>query len=98
MLTAVDRDGTLQGFDCSLPDYLGSRIDLPLTLNGGLGNWMHVRNAFSIPGVGAVCTSNILHLTSSAIQSLKRTLISNGIRVRGGWAFDYNELESENGI
>jgi cyclase len=98
MLTAVDRDGTLQGLDLFLPDYLWSRVDLPITLNGGLGNWMHIKSAFSMPGVSGVCTSNILHLTSSAIKSSKKSLLASGVRVRGEWNLSNHRLGSENGI
>jgi len=82
ILTAVDRDGTLQGLDLILPEYVGNSIDIPIILNGGLGNWKHVEDAFSKQNIAGVCTSNIFHLSTSAIQSMKRNLYSRGVRVR----------------
>jgi len=82
MLTAIDRDGTLQGFDQNLPNILNDTIEIPIVLNGGLGNWTHIETIFLNQNIAGVCTSNILHLSTSAIKSMKETLYSRGVRVR----------------
>ena len=87
LFSAIDRDGTLQGMDKPLTKSLeNDALSLPVVLNGGLGNWLHVEEIFENGKISGVCTSNILHLTTTSVRSMKQTLISRGGRFRDDWA------------
>jgi len=93
LFSAIDKDGNLQGMDNFLARQLESTpIGLPVVLNGGLGNWLHIEEAFESKKISGVCTSNILHLTTTSVRSMKQALISRGGKFRSNWQSEAGAL------
>jgi cyclase len=88
MLTAIDRDGSLKGLDLIGAEFAKNLTNLPLILSGGLGNWTHIEDALSLNSVVGVSTSNIHHLSSSAIDSAREFLIEKKVPIR----YNYHKL------
>jgi len=82
LITAIDRDGALQGYDLALCAHVAGAVSVPVQVLGGCGNWNHIKAAFAIPGVSAACTQNIYHFTEQSIASAKKFLASKGEAVR----------------
>jgi cyclase len=82
LLTSVDRDGSLSGFDLEALTILSHRVQVPLILAGGAGNWDHLAEGLASHGASGVATSNIYHLSPSAIESAKSHLSERGLAVR----------------
>jgi len=82
MITSIDRDGWLQGYDLDLCRQVTSAVNLPVLVLGGAGSWKHFAEAFEACGVSAVCTQNIFHFTEQSIHSAKTFLARKGIDVR----------------
>jgi len=82
LLTAMDRDGALEGCDNRLCRMVASSVDVPVLILGGAGRWQHFADAFKIGGASAVCTQNIYHFTETAIRNAKTFLKGQGIAVR----------------
>ncbi|WP_421782397.1 imidazole glycerol phosphate synthase subunit HisF [Kiloniella litopenaei] len=82
LLTSIDRDGWLQGFDLELCKEVCDAVSIPVMLLGGAGNWKHVADAFDVTNASGVCTQNIYHFTETSIQSAKSFLHKRGISVR----------------
>jgi cyclase len=82
MLTAIDRDGSLKGLDLTGVEFAKKLTNSPLILSGGLGNWKHIEDALSLDSVVGVSTSNIHHLSSSAIDSAREFLIKKKVPIR----------------
>ncbi len=82
LLTPVERDGWLQGYDLELCRRVVDAVELPVLILGGAGNWAHLADGIKIGGASGVCTQNIYHFTENSIQSAKRFLADAGIDVR----------------
>ena len=82
LVTSIERDGSLEGYELALGKQVVEAVDIPVILCGGAGNWGHFKDGFEQTGVDAVCTANIYHFTESAIRSAKQYLDKAGIHVR----------------
>jgi cyclase len=80
-LTAIDRDGSLRGYDLDLLRRVAAAVDIPVTIAGGCGGWRHMKEAFEAGADGAA-TSNIFHLTEPALRTFKAELRKVGAPVR----------------
>lgn len=81
-LTSIDKDGSLEGYDNQLNRLVSDRINIPLLVCGGAGNWTHFVDGFQQGGADAVCTTNIYHFTDSSIKSAKNFLSQREVPVR----------------
>ena len=82
LITAVERDGALQGYDLDLCREVADAVSVPVQVLGGCGNWQHMAAAFEVPGVSAACTQNIYHFTEKSIAAAKAHMAKAGIDVR----------------
>lgn len=82
LLTSVERDGALQGYDLDLCRRVAEAVRVPVLILGGCGNWKHMRQGLAEGGAAAVCTQNIYHFTETSIRSAKLYLDKAGLPVR----------------
>lgn len=82
LITAIERDGWLQGYDLDLCCDITDAVKVPVLALGGAGSWKHFTEAFKECGVSGVCTQNIYHFTEQSIHSAKAFLGKNGVDVR----------------
>lgn len=82
LISSIDRDGSLQGYELPLCRDVSDAVGIPVLISGGAGNWNHFVEAFTEGGASGVCTANIYHFTENSIQSAKKHLDSAGIPVR----------------
>jgi imidazole glycerol-phosphate synthase subunit HisF len=82
LVTSVERDGTLSGYDLELCRKVVDAVHLPVLICGGAGKWQHFVDGFVEGGASAVCTANIYHFTEASIRSAKAYLDKAGIPVR----------------
>jgi len=81
MITSVERDGSLLGYDGDLCQSVIQAVSVPVLILGGAGNWQHFQQGFAL-GAHAVCTQNIYHFTETSIASAKKFLAKKGVEVR----------------
>lgn len=82
MVTSIERDGSLQGYDLELSQQVAEAVSIPVLICGGAGNWSHFEAGFTVGKADAVCTTNIYHFTETSIHSAKNHLMKVGINVR----------------
>ena len=82
LITSVERDGSLQGYDLKLCKLVSDAVGVPVLALGGAGSWKHFVEAIEQGGASAVCTQNIYHFTESSILSAKKFLADRGVPVR----------------
>lgn len=82
MLTSIDKDGTLEGYDNKLNSMVADAVTIPVLVSGGAGKWQDFVDGISIGKAAGVCTTNIYHFTESSIASAKKFMYSKGISVR----------------
>ena len=54
LLTAIDREGTWQGFDIELVKAVADSVDIPVIAHGGAGNVEHIREVVNQGNASAV--------------------------------------------
>jgi cyclase len=82
LITSVERDGYLQGYDLELTRSVADAVGVPVLVLGGAGNWKHFVDGFDKGHASAVCTQNIYHFTEASIRSAKQYLKKAGFDVR----------------
>jgi cyclase len=82
MVTAIDKDGSLEGYDNELNRRVADAVSVPVLVSGGAGKWQDFVDGFVKGGASAVCTTNIFHFTETSIRSAKRYLCEAGLPVR----------------
>ncbi len=87
LITSIDNDGTMNGYDLSLIDKIVRSVEVPVIASGGAGSYEDMRIAISEHGVSAVAAASIFHFTEQTPLEAKKYLYKNGISVRK----DFNE-------
>jgi cyclase len=82
LVTAVEKDGSLEGYDNDLNRLVADAVTVPVLVCGGAGSWRHFADGLRLGGASAVCTTNIYHFTETSIRSAKRYLHAEGFPVR----------------
>ena len=82
LITSIDKDGMLEGYDNNLTSSVSKIVDIPVLACGGAGRWHDFVDGFILGGASAVCTTNIYHFTEISIKSAKEYLYSSDIMVR----------------
>ena len=59
LLTAIDRDGTMEGYDLGLIQMVARAVRIPVIASGGAGSLADLRLAVKIGGASAVAASSI---------------------------------------
>jgi cyclase len=80
LLTSIDRDGTLEGFDLELLQKAGC-LPIPVIASGGAGTEAHFLDALQ-NGADAVLAATLFHEGTLPIPKLKTYLAEHGVLVR----------------
>jgi cyclase len=81
LITSIDRDGTMSGYDVEMVAKLNEILDIPLVVSGGCGGLQDCIDAFGA-GASAVAISSLFLFTDHSPIKLRSHLVSNGINVR----------------
>ena len=82
LITAIDKDGSLEGYDDELNCLVSEGVNVPVLVAGGAGKWQDFVDGIRIGKASAVCTTNIYHFTENSISSAKQFMKQNNIHVR----------------
>jgi cyclase len=86
LLTSMDRDGTLEGYDLELTRQVADAVRTPVIASGGVGTLDHLRAGLDEGPQGghaaAVLAASIFHFGTHTVPEAKRYLATAGILVR----------------
>jgi cyclase len=82
MLTSMDADGTMAGYDVPLTKAVTDRVSIPVIASGGAGSIEHIAAAWTECGAQAALISSIVHYGHSTIGQIKHQLRDWDIPVR----------------
>lgn len=82
ILTSVDNDGMMNGFDIELVKLVEGIIDVPVVVAGGGGNPGHFKELFTQTQVEAVSAASIFHFTQYTPYDIKKAIADVGKPVR----------------
>jgi cyclase len=82
ILTSVDHDGMMDGFDIKLVQLVEKLVDVPIVVAGGAGKPEHFKELFSKTNVEAVGAASIFYFTRYTPYDLKKAISKVGRPVR----------------
>jgi cyclase len=82
LITSIDCDGTMKGYDLPLIESVVGAVKIPVIASGGAGNYQHMIDAVKQAGASAVAAASIFHFTEQTPAEAKIALASAGIPVR----------------
>lgn len=82
LLTSIDRDGTMTGYDVQLIRRVSDTVSIPVIASGGAGSYEHMASAIIDGRASAVAAASIFHFTQQTPLEAKRFLRERGIHVR----------------
>jgi cyclase len=82
LLTSMDKDGTLDGYDVELLKAVSSAVRLPVIASGGAGSAGHMYEALTDGGAEAALAASIFHFGELSVRGVKRELAGRGLEIR----------------
>ena len=82
LLTSMDRDGTLVGFDLELTRAFADALSIPVIASGGVGTLEHLAEGIAQGHADAVLAASIFHYGEFTIAQAKQLMAERGIEVR----------------
>lgn len=86
LLTSIERDGTMQGYDLPLVQAVAAAVSVPVIASGGAGTYAHMVEAVRDAGASAVAAASMFHFTEQTPAGAKAALAAAGVPVRKTFA------------
>ena len=82
LLTSVDRDGTMTGYDVDLVRRVSDAVGIPVIASGGAGSYADMEEVLRDGHASAVAAASIFHFTQQTPREAKEHLARAGLHVR----------------
>lgn len=83
LLTSMDADGTLAGYDIELTRAIAEAVSVPVIASGGAGAVSHFADVLTVGRADAALAASLFHDGKLKIADLKKKLQSMNIPIRG---------------
>ncbi len=81
LMTSIDRDGMMNGYDLDMIHALSGQLDIPLIASSGAGTLDHCAQALEA-GASAITISSMFIFTDHSPIKVRTYLATNGVHVR----------------
>jgi cyclase len=82
LLTVMDADGTLAGYDVEITSAISRAVNIPVIASGGAGSPEHIFQVLTAGGADAALAASIFHFGTYSIAQTKEYLAERGVPVR----------------
>lgn len=82
LLTSIERDGTMRGYDLRLVELVAAAVTIPVIASGGAGTYQHLVEAVRDAGASAVAAASMFHFTEQTPGGAKEAMRAAGLPVR----------------
>lgn len=82
LLTSIDRDGTMKGYDLEVTRRVADAVGIPVIVSGGAGSCDDILAGIRDSGAAAAAAASIFHYTEITPLGIKTHLSKHGIPVR----------------
>ncbi len=82
LLTSIERDGTMEGYDLPLIESITGAVGIPVIAAGGGGSYQHMVDAVLEAGASAVAAASMFHFTEQTPAGARAALAAAGVPVR----------------
>lgn len=93
-LNSMDRDGTGHGYFFELLETLEDKINIPVILAGGAGNWHHLLDGSQRPLVSAAATANLFNFIGEGFPNARQQLLNHGVNLAQWPVKDLDSLKN----
>ncbi len=95
LLTSMDADGTLAGYDLALTRAVAEAVSVPVIASGGAGRLEHFAEVLDGGGADAALAASLFHDRTLTIPQVKAYLGAQGISVRAVNQRDLNHEDTK---
>jgi len=81
LLTSIDREGTMAGYDIELIRAVSQAVDIPVIAHGGAGTYQHMLEAVQ-HGASAVAAGAMFQFTEQTPEGAAQYLAAHGVTTR----------------
>jgi len=82
LLTSMDADGTLKGYDIELTRTIAESVNVPIIASGGAGKLEHFAAVLTEGKAQAALAASLFHDKALTVEEVKTYLISHGLPIR----------------
>ena len=82
LITSIDKDGTMEGYDMELIKRVTDCVRIPVIASGGAGSYQDMVQAVVLGKASAIAAASIFHFTHATPLEAKQFLAHKGIAVR----------------
>lgn len=82
ILTSIDRDGTMSGYDVEITKRVTAAVSVPVVASGGAGKFSDIAEVLRTGGASAAAAASIFHFTEMTPREAKLFLRDNGFAMR----------------
>jgi cyclase len=82
LITSIEHDGTMLGYDLELTRDVSETVSVPVIASGGAGNYEHMAQVLREGNVSAVSAASMFHFTQQTPLEAKHYLKEHGFKVR----------------
>lgn len=82
LLTSIDRDGTMTGYDVEIVRRVSESVSIPVVASGGAGEYAHMAEVLRDGKASAVAAASIFHFTEKTPREAKIYLREQGFAMR----------------
>ncbi|GAB4578585.1 MAG: imidazole glycerol phosphate synthase subunit HisF [Anaerolineales bacterium] len=82
LLTSMDADGTLAGYDVELTRTIAEAVNVPVIASGGAGRLEHFAEVLTVGKADAALAASLFHDAKVTIGEVKRFLLEAGVEIR----------------
>jgi len=82
LLTSIERDGTMRGYDVDLIRGVTGAVRIPVVASGGAGTYAHMASALRDGHASAIAAASVFHFTQQTPAEAKSYLAAEGFPVR----------------
>lgn len=79
LVTSIDREGTMTGYDLALLRFVAARVPIPVIGHGGAGTYEHMKAAFLETGVDALACASLFNFGDNNPIRAKAHLTNAGV-------------------
>ena len=82
LLTSMDTDGTMQGYDLALTRAVAKAVNVPVIASGGAGRVEHFGEVLTQGKADAALAASLFHDNHLTVGEVKKYLVERGVAVR----------------
>lgn len=81
LITSIERDGTMEGYDIDLVTGVAGAVSIPVIASGGAGTYVHMADALRA-GATALAAASMFHFSEQTPREAKQFLKAQGFPTR----------------